>query len=108
MKIVPGQTTQPDVVRAFGAPNIVMMGSNRAETWTYDRVAVFQSRVSGDLNLGAGFFVIHPAQPSGYGGGGTAGYGRGKSMSSVRTATLLIEFDDKGVVTKYEMMSTAF
>lgn len=108
LKIVTGRTTQKDVIRAFGPPNIVMMGSERAEVWTYDRVAVYRSTVSGNVEILGGFGKIYPSETMGWAVGGGTGFGRGQDMSTVRTATLIIEFDGKGLVKKYDMMTTSF
>jgi len=40
------------------------------------------------------------------GGGATAS--NSSKVTSVRTATLIVEFDDKGIVKNFEMMATAF
>ena len=36
--LVPGQTNQNDVIKAFGAPNNMTRQANGAEMWVYDQV----------------------------------------------------------------------
>jgi len=89
-KIIKGQTTQNDVVKIFGPPNIVTKNKTGNEVWTYDRVSVETgtSEVYGTLLI--------------VGGAGN------RSSTSTRTFTLMIEFDDKEIVKDFSYRSSAF
>lgn len=89
-KIIKGQTIQNEVLEVFGAPNIVTKNKSGNEVWTYDKVSFDTS-----TSEGYGTIII-------------AGVGGGKGSASTRTFTLMVEFDDKGVVKDYSYRSSAF
>jgi hypothetical protein len=101
-----GKTTQLDVVRAFGAPNMVLAKSGAGEVWTYDQVSV-TDEACGVLG---GAFLVAGGPWEGWGAGAGAGLAAAKQSksSSVRTVTLIIEFDSKEVLKNYEILVTAF
>ena len=77
-------------LEVFGAPNIITKNRGGNEVWTYDRVSV--EKGASDVY---GTIII-------VGGAGS------RSSTSTRTFTLMIEFDDKGVVKDYSYRSSAF
>ena len=89
-KIIKGVTTQNEILEIFGSPNIIAKNKSGNEVWTYDRVSVETnvSDVYGTLIL--------------VGGIGS------RASSSTRTFTLMLEFDDKGVVRDYSYRSSRF
>jgi hypothetical protein len=65
--IVPGQTTQAEVIEVFGTPNVITR-KNGCDMWVYDKVSSRQTSVAfGGGGLGGG------AGTSGFGGGALAG-----------------------------------
>jgi hypothetical protein len=100
--IVIGQTTQQQILEAFGAPNIVTRGPKASENWTYERVSFDSSYVRGGVGGVAG------GEPGTTIVGGAAGIGGGSSSSSMRTVTLIIYFDENEVVSDYRVMETHF
>jgi len=89
-----GETTQADVLNAFGAPNIVTTDASGNEVWSYQRNGM-TSQTSGD-----GFYATIIL----------AGYNSGNSgfSQSTRTATLIIKFGQDKKVTDFKFMSTSF
>jgi outer membrane protein assembly factor BamE (lipoprotein component of BamABCDE complex) len=79
-QIIKGVTTQNEILQVFGAPNIVTKNKTGNEVWTYDTISVEKSAE-------AGYWTVVVAGASG-----------GKHSSSVRTFTLMIEFDSNDVV----------
>lgn len=101
-----GQTTQMDVLNAFGAPNITTLDGDGQEVWVYDRHATVTSDSSGGFSIGLGI---------GGGGGGVGGVGglgfgkkKSKSESSQRTMTLVIKFNSAKVVSDFRSRSSSF
>jgi len=89
-KIIKGVTTQNEILKVFGAPNIITKNKSGNEVWTYDTISVVKSGEEGYWNV-----VV----------GGASG---GKSSVSTRTFTLMIEFDDNDVVRECSYRASAF
>ena len=89
-KIIKGQTRQNEILEVFGAPNIITKNKSGNEVWTYDRVSIEKSSAKG-----YGTIII-------------AGTGGGRSSTSTRTFTLMIEFGENEVVKDYSYRSSAF
>jgi outer membrane protein assembly factor BamE (lipoprotein component of BamABCDE complex) len=94
MNLKVGETTQTQVLEAFGAPNITSIDGSGQEVWTYQRAAtVTQSESS------SGFWTIL-----------LAGQSREASgfEQTQRTMTLIIKFSEKKVVSDFRSRSTEF
>ena len=89
-EIIKGVTTQNEIVEVFGPPNIITKNKSDNEVWTYDKVSV---ESSWSENFGS--III-------------AGISGGRTSASSRTFTLMVEFDDDGVVKDYSYRSSAF
>jgi len=89
-EIIKGVTTQNEILKVFGAPNIVTKNKSGNEVWTYDTVSVVKSGEEGYWNV-----VV----------GGVSG---GKSSASTRTFMLMIEFDSNEVVKDCSYRGSAF
>lgn len=100
--LVPGETTQQQVIEAFGAPNIVTKKGTGSETWTYERVSFDSSYASG----GAG--ILGGGLPGSSVVGGAASVSAGSSSSGTRTVTLIIYFNETETVHDYRVMETHF
>lgn len=97
--LVAGKTSQSEVVKAFGAPNNMTYAPGGSELWIYDHVrtetttAAASSRAGIGIGSGAGQGVI---------GAGLSGSSSSTvHSSSVRTLTVIIEFDRSGIVTSH-------
>ena len=88
--IIEGVTTQNEILKVFGAPNIITKNKSGNEVWTYDTISVEKSAEEGYWNV-----IV----------GGTSG---GKSSASTRTFTLMIEFDSNEVVKECSYRASAF
>jgi len=89
-KISKGVTTQNEVLKVFGAPNIITKNRSGNEIWTYDKMSV-ETNVS-DVY---GTLII-------VGGVGS------RASASTRTFTLMLEFDDNGIIKDYSYRSSSF
>jgi len=91
-----------NVAAILGAPNIVSTDAERREVWIYDKIStdVSYSRSSGVV---AGLLV-------GSSGGGAAGGSKnaGAASSSQRTLTIIIKYDDAGLVRDFSYRTSSF
>jgi hypothetical protein len=97
-----GETSQTQVLEAFGGPNIVAGDAAEGdETWTYDRMSyVSSSTDAGGTAGGVGF--------GGSGGGGGLLWGHTSSSSvSSRTATLFLYWKN-GALVNFKYRSASF
>ncbi len=117
MRVKAGVTTQNDIFKSLGAPNIVALESGKGEVWTYDQIKV--RRTQQGYTAGAYFLTLFgfsdKASVSSHNpgnGGGASGVDVGgsvdSSMTSVRTATLVVRFDESEKVVSYKMLMTSF
>ena len=99
--IVPGETTQAEVIEVFGTPNVITRKHGN-EMWVYDKVSSrTTSAAFGAGGLGGGF------GSSGFGGGGLAA-GAASTERSETTVMLIIYFDEKDIVKDYKISQTKF
>ena len=110
LRITKNRTTQKDVLRIIGAPNMTFQ-SQSGTTWVYTRVAV--RNVQSEGNLSANFVAAFPYKHGTLSrGGGAAGVGANagvaSSRASYKTASLTINFNKSGCVTNYEYTATSF
>jgi len=99
--IVPGTTTQAEVIEVFGTPNVITR-KDGGEMWVYDKVSSRQTSAAfgiGGLGGGGG--------GGGLGGGGLGG-GVGSTERSETTVMLIIYFDQNDVVRDYKISQTKF
>lgn len=110
LRITKNRTTQKDVLRIIGAPNMTFQ-SQSGTTWVYTRVAV--RNVQSEGNLSANFVAAFPYKHGSLNrGGGAAGVGANagvaSSRASYKTAALTINFNKSGCVINYEYTATSF
>lgn len=89
-EIIKDVTTQDDILEVFGAPNIITKNKTGNEVWTYDKISVERS-----YSESYGTIII-------------AGIGKSGASTSSRTFTLMIEFNDSGIVKDYSYRSSSF
>ncbi len=94
MQLQVGQTTQADILEAFGAPNVTTVDGSGQEVWTYQRAATVQQSSSNDsywtiLFAGAG------SESSGF-------------EQTSRMTTLIIKFDERDIVSDFRSRSSNF
>ena len=91
-----------NVAALLGAPNIVSTDAERREVWIYDKIStdISYSRSSGVV---AGLLVGSD------GGGAVAGSkNAGAASSSQRTLTIIIKYDDAGLVRDFSYRTSSF
>lgn len=109
MRIIPGTTSQQQVFRALGVPNVVALESGKGEVWTYDQIKV--RRTAQGYSAGAYFGTIFNFGDFTDGGGvptSKIGGDLSTSTTSVQTATLVIRFTPQEKVESYQMLVTSF
>jgi outer membrane protein assembly factor BamE (lipoprotein component of BamABCDE complex) len=89
-KIIKGQTTQEEILKLFGAPNIITKNKNDDEVWNYNRMSF--KYVSGS----DGFTAIF------------ADGNRAMSTATTESFDLIITFDKDGKVKDYSVISAKF
>jgi outer membrane protein assembly factor BamE (lipoprotein component of BamABCDE complex) len=101
-----GQTSQLQVLEAFGAPNITTLDGNGSEVWIYDRHATVSSTNNSSFSIG----MLIGGGGGGVGAGGGLGFGKSKSKAeqSTRTMTLIIKFDASKKVSDFKSRSSSF
>lgn len=98
------------VASVLGSPNIVTTDEKRREVWVYDRISTTRaySTDSGGvfaLVLGGG------GSSGGFGGGGGAtGYSAqsGASATTQKTLTVVVKFDEQGLVRDFAYHTSTF
>jgi len=100
--------SQADVAEALGSPNIVSKDSEGHETWIYDKIAteVSYSKDSGGVLGGAGAVIenwrIVPV------GGAAYSKSAGAAAQTQKTLTVVIKFDENGLVKTLSYHSSKF
>jgi len=86
-----------EVAQALGSPNIVTKDSAGNETWIYDKIA---SEVSYSKDAGGTGLIINLF----------GGYGReaGAVSTTQKTLTVIIKYDDKGLVESFSYHASKF
>jgi outer membrane protein assembly factor BamE (lipoprotein component of BamABCDE complex) len=95
-----------EVATVLGAPNIVSTDAEGREVWIYDRISTtkIESKSSGGvLGLVFGF-------GGNVGGGGLGGYSAsaGAESTTQKTFTVVIKYDDQGLVRDFAYHSSTF
>ncbi|HAL50901.1 MULTISPECIES: hypothetical protein [Sphingobacterium] len=85
-RIIKGETTQDEILKLFGSPNLVSKNKSNREVWSYNKMSVEQKAGSTDFFAGQ----------------------RASQSSSSRSFDLIITFDEKDIVADYSVISTAF
>lgn len=100
--------SQTEVAETLGSPNIVTKDSGGNESWVYDKIAteVSYSRDSGGVLAGAGGWIenwrLLPV------GGATYSKSAGAAAQTQKTLTVIIKFDDNGLVKTLSYHSSKF
>jgi len=91
-----------EVAAILGAPNIVSTDGDRREVWIWDKISseVSYSRSSGVV---AGLVI-----GSSGGGAGVGSKGAGASRASQRTLTVIVKFDEAGLVRDFSYRTSSF
>ena len=93
-----GITTQADVLEVFGAPNVATRDGDGYELWTYQKYATVSQAASSAQSFAWTVFLL----------GGRSRQASAESGRSSRTLTLLIRFDEQGVVNDFKSRASSF
>lgn len=90
MEIVKGKTTQADILKIFGSPNIVTKNRDNDEVWNYNRMS-YEALYGSD----SGWLIF---------------WGGSRAMSSTTTKSfdLIIIYDNNDVERDYSIISASF
>ena len=102
--------SQADVATALGSPNIVTKDSEGRETWIYDKIATeaSYSKSSGEFGAGGGTGgVAGTTLLLGIIGGGYS-QASGAASSTQKTLTVIIKYNEKGLVDTFSYHSSKF
>jgi len=89
-QIIKGKTSQAEVLKLLGSPNIITKNRDNDEVWNYNRMS-FEYMDGAD-------------------GGGFIFWGGSRAMSTATTKSfdLIITFDQNDIVKEYSMISASF
>jgi hypothetical protein len=85
-KIIKNQTSQDEIIKLFGSPNIITKNKSNNEVWSYNKMSVQQRAGSSDYFFGQ----------------------KASQSSSNQSFDLMITFDTNNIVTDYSVISTTF
>lgn len=93
-KIIEGKTTQDEILKLFGAPNIITTNSEGKEVWNYNK----SSYQSGSQGKSSGWSLL------------LAGNSKSSVLSTSSTASmdLIITFNKRNIVETYKVISASF
>ena len=99
-----------DVVSVLGAPNMVTSDSQRRETWVYDKITTERVYSSSTASGGAGGGGANAGGTGGVLGFifGSGSSSAGASSTSQRTLTVIIKFDEQGLVRDFSYRQSSF
>jgi len=91
-----------DVAGVLGSPNIVTTDSERRETWVYDKIS---TEVAYSKSGGSIVGLIFSSSGGGLGGGYSKA---GATSTTQRTLTVVIKFDNDGLVRDFSYHASQF
>ena len=101
-----GETTQEDIIRLFGSPNITTINAGSDEIWVYDRISnTSQHNGWSEARRFRTYFGLGPYESDEATASSKTGTGR---ESSTRTLTVIITFDSVKKVKDYSTRATQF
>lgn len=89
-EIIKGKTTQAEIMKLFGAPNLVTKNRENNEVWNYNRMS-FKTRTGED----GGTLIL-------WGGS------RAATSATTQSFDLIIEFDKNDIVKDYSVISASY
>ena len=113
------KTHESEVLEVFGPPNVTSVDSEGLEMWVYQKMSTskIESAFGGGLNVSA---LLNEVSANALGGlanakiagnvGGSGGFqgGRHTSTQSSKTCTMILKFNDRGVLVEYRFRTSNF
>lgn len=106
MTMTVGETTQLEVLEAFGAPNITTIDATGQEVWTYHKHATVSQSKTKSKSFGILFGAVGSVLGGGVGGGASST--NSGFEQSTRSMILIIKFDKQNVVSDFRSRSSSF
>jgi outer membrane protein assembly factor BamE (lipoprotein component of BamABCDE complex) len=98
--------TSADVVGVLGSPNMVTTDEKRRENWVYDKIST-ETVYSGSSDGVSALILGGSGSVGGVGAAGVSGSAGARSTSQ-RTLTVIIKFDERGLVRDFAYRSSSF
>jgi len=99
-----------EVASVLGAPNIVTTDEERREVWVYDRIST--TRAYSTSSGGVSALILGGALVGNglIGGAGSTGYssGAGATATTQKTLTVVIKYDEQGIVRDFAYHTSTF
>jgi outer membrane protein assembly factor BamE (lipoprotein component of BamABCDE complex) len=91
-----------EVAQVLGSPNIVSTDENRREVWIYDKVSTETAYSTSNALILGGLVSSSGA------GAGIIGKKAGATSTTQKTLTIIIKFDDQGMVRDFAYHTSKF
>ena len=85
-QIKKGETTQGDILKIFGSPNMITKNKSNDEVWSYSKMSVQDRKGNSETMFGS----------------------RSSSNTASQSFDLVIIFNDKDIVKDYSVVSSSF
>lgn len=85
-KIIKGETTQEEILKIFGSPNMVTKNKSNNEVWSYNRMSVVNKGGTTNFLFGE----------------------RASVSSSSQSFDLIVTFNENDIVKDYSVVSTSY
>ena len=114
------KTHKGEVLEVFGSPNVTSTDSEGLDMWVYQKMSTskVESAFGGGLNLSALFNEVsgnvmggrlaNAAVKGNIGGAGSFQGGRVSSSQTSKTCTMILKFDEHGVLVEYRFRTSNF
>lgn len=99
-----------EVATVMGSPNVVSSDEQRREVWIYDKISTTSAYSNSSGGVSALILGGFPVGSGVAGGLGSAGYNgaAGAASTSQRTLTVIVKFDNQGLVRDFSYHSSSF
>jgi outer membrane protein assembly factor BamE (lipoprotein component of BamABCDE complex) len=99
-----------EVASLLGAPNIVTTDENRREVWVYDKISTNRAYSTSSGGVSALVLVGALVGDALVGGAGSGSYSSsaGASATTQKTLTVIIKYDEQGLVRDFAYHSSTF